>query len=583
MAVGVNDGLVIEYSKIFKEEPPEFSSYLKGISRDSLVTVGGHFLSYQNRHWQLDDFVRDIESILGETNRNFKYNLIQQIRNFTAPHTFVPIIICPESSLTFFEFAFNHGETVTTQTDDELRKSILLAYLVINDNIRRKEASGFSSVEHLPEEERIGALFFSQAYPYSNLVNYKEDELRYCQFVKAILFFELLERTTETRPLLESFIKVNYHDSWKTYLRRFIPLVTSIKDIQQGGFLTLHVPRGNSFVQDCQFLDQLVEEKSNYEIEPDFKVLRDRPLYKISEGVYRIIFSVFVYEKIYRSLYFRLASVNAKLPKEQQVKNLQSYIGNNFSEQTLMYKILETIYKGRHIKFPGAELHALGVNAEPDYYLRNGKKIFIFESKDFLIRADVKISFDYTKMEPEFRKRFVKDGSSNKAVLQLVHTIKSVLERKFLQDETIPHSIDIYPIIIIHDYQYDVVGLNKLVDYWFQEELTKLCANTLSRGRVRPVTIINIDSLIYHEMLFRERRIRLDTIIDAYHKSTRFDPKQKFRTIEEKVTNTKNKLVPFSAFLDDHIAKNGLPRYMSLLSGLGKRLYEQDEKEPNGR
>lgn len=46
-----------------------------------------------------------------------------------------------------------------------------------------------------------------------------------------------------------------------------------------------------------------------------------------------------------------------------------------------------------------------GIIAEPDYYIRNGNKIFLFESKDILIPSETKVSNDYENISSELKKR----------------------------------------------------------------------------------------------------------------------------------------------------------------------------------
>lgn len=51
-------------------------------------------------------------------------------------------------------------------------------------------------------------------------------------------------------------------------------------------------------------------------------------------------------------------------------------------------------------KKSGEEIkNTYNIDAEPDYYIRNGNKIYLFESKDILIPSEVKISNVILKLQ----------------------------------------------------------------------------------------------------------------------------------------------------------------------------------------
>src|SRR5690606_13087860 len=106
-------------------------------------------------------------------------------------------------------------------------------------------------------------------------------------------------------------------------------------------------------------------------------------------------------------------------------------------------------------------------------------KIFLFESKDILINATIKHSYDFTKYEKELRKKLYyeeSDGKTEKkAVLQLLKNIENILKKEFPADLNYKtKSVIIYPIIVLHDHQFNVLGLNSLVNHWFKIEVKKL-------------------------------------------------------------------------------------------------------------
>lgn len=562
----VNDALIIEYSKVFGEPPKDWQYYFRGISRKSLLTLGAHFLGFENQSPTDESFVKLLSEVLGPENAEFQAELLNRVERY-IPNDVVPVLINTESSLTLFEYALNHKQEVDTTSDAALRRNIVLGYLAINDAIRKKEGRVIPSINNLSGDLKLGALFFTQAYPYSNLVNYNESEVIYCQFVKAILFFEFMERSDDTRTLLKHFLQAQQSPSWKKYLGSFLALVNGILKHTQASHLTFTVTEDENFETSCTFLDSLITDESESKIEADYKILRDKPMYRLSRGKYRVIFSLFLVEKIYRSLYFKLASVNFGLPEAIKIKNLQSVLGDRFSEKTLLYIILNNIYEGSCITLTGTQAKAFGMEAEPDYYVRCGDQIFIFESKDFLIDATAKISYNFQLLEPELKKRY-------KAVLQLSKNVKRILSNEFQADNKISANPEIFPILVVHDHQYNVLGLNKIMGTWFKDELSKLPQALLKNRKVHGLVIINMDSLIYHQDILKDNTLKLQDVIKEYEVMCTFDNRRFYVSDEERSAAVKRTCIPFNQFLNDYIEKKGIRRQSSLLPEIGKRLFE---------
>jgi hypothetical protein len=53
------------------------------------------------------------------------------------------------------------------------------------------------------------------------------------------------------------------------------------------------------------------------------------------KSTYRIIYNLFVVEKIFKGLYFLLRDINDELPEEFKIKQFKSFNGDEFSEKIL--------------------------------------------------------------------------------------------------------------------------------------------------------------------------------------------------------------------------------------------------------
>jgi hypothetical protein len=287
------------------------------------------------------------------------------------------------------------------------------------------------------------------------------------------------------------------------------------------------------FENSCRFIEKLNVDESEILNDYDFKKIRSKPFYKVEQGIYRIIYGLFVIELIHKGVFFKLNEINNGLKDGDKIKNFRSLYCDDFSEKYLLYKLLNSIYKNRYIEFSGEQIKQFGIDSEPDYYIRNGNNLFLFESKDILINASIKSSYDFNLYEPEFKKKLYfelkKEKVDKRAVLQLINNIQNVLTKQFQFDTNYKtHSLYIYPILILHDHQFNIAGLNLMVNSWFQIELAKLKEKGLVIDKVKPITIIDIDTIIFHQDLFRDRILKLNLVIDEYFKFITFDTKRKY-------------------------------------------------------
>lgn len=181
--------------------------------------------------------------------------------------------------------------------------------------------------------------------------------------------------------------------------------------------------------------------------------------------------------------------------------------------------------------------------------------MYLFESKDFLIKAEIKFSYDFFEYEKIYRRSLYEKSKNNKpsnsAILQLKSNIERLILKKMPFDMNYkPKSLCIYPIIIVHNQFGNVPGLNNLVNYWFQIELDELKQRGFNTDKIRPVTLIDIDSLILYQDLFSDKIVKLELVIDAYFRQQKVDS-----------------VDPFSVFLSKFLYKkrsHGYPNHFEM-------------------
>jgi hypothetical protein len=575
-------GLLLEFNIAFPEEEPlTVEEYLKGGSREIILNVAAFLLGFKNHESKYADNKELLKIFFGPTNNDFANELFKRINSLEKEGNRVGIIH-PYSSLTLFEYFFKRPAEAQTQTDAEFEVNFLKAYLVLNSEYTTKQQKASDSTKDLIRDLAFPMLMFCMNYPVSDKQHYDINEIWITQLIKAKLLFEFLETHERTAVLYKAFLDFFEVKDWQEYLKSFLPLTLSMMKNENESHTDFHVPEGESFERACSFLDKLIVEDQEDLNEYDFLTLRSKPFYKVKDGVYRIIFNLFVVEKIFKGMYFFLREINDNLPEAKQVKSLKSLVGDFFSEQVVLYDTIQTIFPDKCITFSGQEIVQKGISGGPDYYVRKNHDIMVFESKDFLIPADAKMSFDFARYEDEFEKKLyfeVRDSKEKHVgVMQLIAFIRKLLTKDFSADTSYHYrDVSIFPIILVHDHQYNVPGFNTLINYWFQAELQILKEEGLYIAKVKPLVIINIDSLIYHQIGLRES-IPLNLVLGKFAEHIKKRTHLKFRDEDEMKAYVLSKQVAFSTFLNEYFKDQGLTKKPPIVELIAPTLFKDEQQ-----
>ena len=550
---------ILVFEDIFPEEKPLSAiEYLKGGDKNLILNVASFFLGYKSLNSKTVDNKKLLFDVFGPSNNEFAYGIYAKIIDIEKEGEIIRIINV-YSSLMLFELFFTQNEIAVTQSDGEFEKNLFKAYLTLNSEFISKQLIAFSSTEKCDASMKLSLQYFCSQYPIADKMNYNINHIWITQIIKAICLFQFLESDNNTKYLLDSFLNNFDSKSWKEYLMKIIPLTTSAFNNTNAAYTDIHVNPGTKFQSDCEFIEKLSlianEELKDY----DFISLRSTPFYKIDEGIYRIIFDLFAIEMIFKGLYFKLNSINDNLLVKFKIKEFKSIYGYEFSEKKLFYKAIEDIYNFKCIKFSGNDLDKMNIDGAPDYYIRKRKNILVFESKDFLVKADKKMSFDYEVYKDEFHRllylgKKLNEKNKPKAILQLINSIKKILNKEFPADTHYNYrDVFIYPILIIHDNQYDAPGFNYMLNNWFQKELLLLKEEGFFIHNIRPLFVVNIDTLLFHQFGLSQK-IPFHKTLNLYEKEI-------------------SKLIPFSLFLSNLFNDKNIGKIPTLLESVLPELF----------
>ncbi|WP_046755443.1 hypothetical protein [Kordia jejudonensis] len=541
------------------ETPKELSEYLSGIAKSDLLKACSFFLGFETGHSKYSYVPNFLKMFFSPENSDFVEEVFSNILEYVKEREY-PLeqydITYVISILHLFEFIFDKipDDQITTKTTKEIEQDIFKAYVLLNQRtMTDRDAKIFSESNKETLDDRVNNLRQAEnavkiSFHNYDLINPDIYKLFYCQFLRAYYYFEFLSTKDECKILLESFYDNYSVKNYKEYLKKLIGIIHRVLIRNEEAYIDILINN----TEDCQFIDKHIANSNDKLTETDFINIRSTPLYKFEEGKYRIIFPPFVIEMLYNGLYFRLKSINDSLPKVDKVKNLYNLKTYEYSEQYVLSKLLKEIFGKRYIQKSGTELDQI-MDGAPDYYVRNGKYIQVFESKDILISKEGKQYEDFSDLKNELSiKLFENEKGNRKAIRQLAETVRKILFNEAEYDSKIPtKNVQIFPILVVHSRIFSSPGLNRYINEWFRKELNKLNCDI---PRVHDVILIDIDTLILYKDAFKNKKVSLWKLMLDYEKYyINFSPenlKTKPKSIQEFHMMCDESVDPFSLFLD---------------------------------
>ncbi|MNQ26877.1 hypothetical protein D3C85_401230 [compost metagenome] len=557
---------ILAFSVVFPDEPPKkIEDYLEGIEREELMKMGAFFLGFKNYNSKYSNPEDFMKMMFSEKNNVFFQKAYKKIEEYIDTSSFttetlqIPYVV---SSLKLFEFGFNQkAMNSEIKSEEQIQIDVFKAYLLFNEQLTDKRENLLDAVQmSLPPHKRAsGTLIYLQLHVY-DLTNYDLNKLFATQYLRALRFFDFLSQREDCIPLLNNFYAYFGVADYKDYLKRILPLSYGFikSDKEAHTDIVLDV---NATQNDIDFLNNLIIDHIDLIEGFDFKDLRGTPIYKIADGHYRLIYPPFAIEMLYSGLYWKLKEFYDKLPKNQKPKDLYGLKTLDFSEKFVLNGILKDYLADRYFQKTGDELDGTYAGA-PDYYARNSNSILLFESKDIMISAKTKESLNFAEIQDELAEKLYrrKDGKA-KAVMQLINSIVRILTlSQGFDKEYDPDKIIINPILVLHYRMFNTPGLNKFINYWFLEELFLLKKKGLNISNVKPLVIIDVDTLIFNRDVFADGILDLETCLFEYQNDyVGYDGKgRSFISKEYETQALHNSILPFSYYLEAKIDKMGL-------------------------
>lgn len=538
----------LSYSQIYDDYTQvDPKSFLRNIPTFDLLLI---ILRYQNQiHYRLHDPEYDhkiiglLYDVLDESERERLNKSISKHHNLT--------FINAEGTLRFIRLAFScfTPQRKDFELDESHIKKIFKAYLYCNqlwtDECLKVNRTAYSSVNQTNKSALMDISLIIDI-PYSEFKFFKDFRT---QLYKAIKLFEFAEKNDFFAPLLEAFYKDRNVVNWKDYIRIHFGFFES----------SLKTPAINmKGVPDAviKFMQPYLVNQSQLPLEDNLKgqmptFLRNQFLLQstLDPDIILVLSSDLLVDKIYQGLKFDFASLakanGIKDSKGRDItqKRINSELGSKFSEETMLYSVMDMLFDNRQdfIRKSGTETKMYfdqDGKSEPDYYLRKGHSLMLFENKDVLFPDGAKYSGQLLKLKESINSKIAsfkkvknekgKFESKKEGLGQIYFNIIRMKDRPDLYRKFDPNFglvKKIYPVLITYDKAYSAIGVNEYINKktprikkkllgYFKAELNH--AIRIGDYDIQKSVIIDIDTLIMYSLLLKKQQLDLFDLIDEY-------------------------------------------------------------------
>lgn len=445
-------------------------------------------------------------------------------------------ILSNESLLYMLEWAVTEPNIVDAVTPSpETSLPLLQLVLLFNDKALKNFALGHQSYKTADQVDRLQAMVLGLSFPQSDLQNRNFPQLFQTQNHKLALMLEYMERTPKYEKLYAKMLE-DFHCTDKLDLFQALGKAVVSGINKKGGWTILEVAPGPEYEKRIDFLNCLSifptqaivkNETEEKEVTPnDFKELRKKPLLRLEEDKYQVLNEMFLTKFAYNGVAFHLSGIVKAEPNIYlSGDSFPGHWRQDFSEGELTYGVYQTIFNGQPAELLTGEMFKQKglIDSEPDHFTRRGNTIFLTESKDVFIPADVKMSYSYDKITSTLSQNDKgKRDRFGKAVFQLAKNIGRMARHELPVNAYNVEDIEVFPILLVHDSLYSAPGLNYWVERLFRKEMSDLKKlpefNNVVFPTAHPVTMIEIDTLLLFQDNFNNGSLDLENLLRKYHK-----------------------------------------------------------------
>ena len=502
---------MISYSQLYAGERPSVASFVSGIPTDEAVEWCSYIV-FRKDNLKIGEC--DLHILLPLL-FSFESELQHKLTDYLGPtYNGIDMLIDRYSFLKLTSFLIAHHNEEHHELTNEEKTRLFKAYLVLCDEYLDRISSGESIPDKYTSDDMLK--YYMPIQLLTNAIDAFSDSS--LEVIKGKWFFVDFANTDKKfKRYIDDFIRVKEYPNAIEYLGYIFNAIASATVNEPPTNIMMF---GESSGPWINFMNSMCANPKDFVEDDDLNALRSKPVYKIADDKFAILFSKFFVDKLFPGLLFDMASTLASIgtfyDEVVAYRSIKQQVGERFSEQYMLYRTLvNTLSRRMPVRICGKDLHKVLKSGEPDYYARRNNRVFVFEFKDVRLDSQTISSCDYETIIQKLYNTFVfNEEGKPKGVKQLANVIENKLPEIVSRiDTAVPNGkLKIYPVLVYTDGSFDIEGIN----YYLNGEFRRVIGSVDDRFQVKDLVMVNLNLLMKLENYFRNGKIDLDKVMNEY-------------------------------------------------------------------
>ena len=481
-----------------------------------------------------------------------------------------------ETPLLLLKYIMSMQESDGSDHIVQLKKKLYTAFLIANEfTLNRNQGEAPYKLDD--DLELYLACLLMSRYTYNDFINQESDinELVRNQNIRTGKFFNFVSQHPQLKDLYDEFLQVYGLISWKDYLRTYWSILALAR--YKTGVINFERLRDEDELLSEQIVDKDsidIHEVISLEDNVDYQAFREKPFIKIAPHEYAVIDVSFMIYRMFDGLYFIFNDLwQCKHPDNTQGFN--TIFTTEFSEGTVLVNCLKEVANTHGwLSLTDNECKSIvperKLSSPPDFYIRDGKDVILFECKDVKIPKEVKAEGTIQQLLDEVDKDFVgyHDTKKNKwrykGVGQLVRNAKRILEGEFIWDKNVDKNSRIFLVLVLADGRQVDAGWKNYLQRKMREECIR---QETDYKKICPLILTDLGTITFYKGNFKKSGF-LQYFISYYEKTT-FNPST--ISIGDTITNVMNQTMSFSRYMNGERLLDSEELRKDVMSAITKR------------
>lgn len=481
-----------------------------------------------------------------------------------------------ETPLLLLKYIMSMQESDGSDHIVQLEKKLYTAFLIANEfTLNRNQGEAPYKLED--DLELYLACLLMSRYTYNDFINQESDinELVRNQNIRTGKFFNFVSQHPQLKDLYDEFLQVYGLISWKDYLRTYWSILALAR--YKTGVINFERLRDEDELLSEQIVDKDsidIHEVISLEDNVDYQAFREKPFIKIAPHEYAVIDVSFMIYRMFDGLYFIFNDLwQCKHPDNTQGFN--TIFTTEFSEGTVLVNCLKEVANTHGwLSLTDNECKSIvperKLSSPPDFYIRDGKDVILFECKDVKIPKEVKAEGTIQQLLDEVDKDFVgyydtkKNKWRYKGVGQLVRNAKRILEGEFIWDKNVDKNSRIFLVLVLADGRQVDAGWKNYLQRKMREECIR---QETDYKKICPLILTDLGTITFYKGNFKKSGF-LQYFISYYEKTT-FNPST--ISIGDTITNVMNQTMSFSRYMNGERLLDSEELRKDVMSAITKR------------